>query len=45
MAITKRAVFMRFMRGYSLQDLLKLYPRVSLEWIEGALRKYMGKAQ
>ena len=43
MSVTKRHVFMLFMRGDSIQQLVAHYS-TSVDWVESALRKYMGKA-
>lgn len=42
MSVTKRHVFNMFMRGWSIQMLCAEY-RVSFEWVESALRKYMAR--
>ena len=43
MSVTKKAVFLQFTRGHSLEALQHHYA-VTWAWLESALRKYMGKA-
>lgn len=43
MSVTKRQIFMMFMRGQALESMQHHYA-VTWEWLESALRKYMGRA-
>lgn len=43
MAVTKRHVFMLFVRGWSISKLCLEY-RLQVDWVESALRKYYPKA-
>jgi len=42
MSVTKRHVWLMFMRGWTIARLMKEYVK-TVDWIESSIRKYMNK--